>query len=250
MPKYQLSPQQIQEISSAIKRANQRMSQIGKTYGYNSSVYKQEVGKFEKGAFSQFTRKTAAKARGRNVAKAAKGEYKPPESHLAFDTKAIMKLVREEGATSRVNTILSELAGVKITGNFTEANELGVDLKLDLKEVKGGGVPTLTKLDKRTEKKLESWGEDPGDYSKKELRSLTERLAEFSENFQTSYNNYIAKFGEESARQDPVVKVMYGEFRGGKRLTYSELGAIKERMDEMIGEAKSQALSFEADNQE
>ena len=229
---------------------NQRMSQIGKTYGYESSVYKQEVGKFEKGAFSQFTRKTAAKARGRNVAKAAEGKYKPPESHLAFDTKSIMKLVREEGATSRVNTILSELAGVKITGNFTEANEPGVELKLNIKELKGGGVPTISKLDKRTEKKLERWGEDPGDYSKKDLRALTEKLAQFSENFQSSYDDYIAKFGEDSARKDPIIKVMYGEFRGGKRLTYSELGAIKERMDEMVGEAKSQALSFEADNQD
>ena len=247
MARYNLSPQELSEISSAIKRANQRMNQIGKTYGFESSVYKQEVGKFQKGAFKDLTRTTTGKARGRNVAKATQGEWKSPGKHMAFNTKAIMDLVRREGASSKVNVVLGELAGVKIKGNFSEHEELGVPLRLDIRKLKGGGVPTVSELTKRTEKKLERMGEDPGDYTKKELQKITEQLYEFSENFQTSYNEYMAQYGEEGASKDPTIKLLYGENRN-RRLTYPELEAIKARMDEMTAAAKNDALSFEKDN--
>lgn len=207
---------QTQQITSAIKRANQRIAQLGNTYGRESSVYKQEAGKFLKGAYKPFI-----------------GTSK--SGNIKFDIRSINKLIRSQGDTSQVQRMIAEITGMKFD---SEGNP---------KPIKGAGVPTVTELTKRTEKKLERWGEDPGDYSKKDLQKLTEKLAEFSENFQTAYNEYIANFGESEARKDTTIQTLYGDFRN-KRLTYRELEAIKQRMDEMNAKAKEEALEFEQDN--
>ena len=102
-------------------------------------------------------------------------------------------------------------------------------------------------MDKRTEKKLERWGEDPGDKTKKEIRDITEQLAEFSENFQTSYETYMARYGEAEARNDSTIQQLYGDFRN-KRLTYRQLEEIKNKMDSRIKESKNEALNFESEN--
>ena len=218
---------QTTQITSAIKRANQRIAQLGKTYGPNSSVYKQEAGKFLKGAYKDFiTTSVGGVKHGRNIS--AGGNIK-------FDTRAIMKLVRSEGNTSRVNRMLAEIAGIKI------------DDEGDVVNVKGGGVPTVTELTKRTEKKLERWGEDPGDYNRTQIRDITEQLAEFSENFQTSYEVYMAKYGEAEARKDSTISMLYGENRN-RRLTYRELQSIKNKMDTYNKEASNDALTFESEN--
>lgn len=207
---------QTTQITSAIKRANQRIAQLSKTYGRNSSVYKQEAGKFLKGAYKPFV-----------------GTSK--SGNIKFDIREINKLIRSQGNSSQVQRMIAEIAGIKF------------DQEGDIKEIKGAGVPTVSELTKRTEKKLERWGEDPGDYSKKELQNITEQLAEFSENFQTAYNEYIANFGESEARKDTTIQTLYGEFRN-KRLTYRELEQIKKRMEEANAAARSEALEFEKEN--
>ena len=76
-------------------------------------------------------------------------------------------------------------------------------------------------------------------------------MYEFQENFQTTYETYIAKFGEAEARKDSTIRVLYGEFRGSKkRLTYDELYSIKEKMQTYINEAANDALKFEEENTE
>lgn len=218
---------QTSQITLAIKRANQRIAQLGKTYGRNSSVYKQEAGKFKKGAYKSFvTESTSGVKHGRNVSSGG---------NIKFDTRSIMKLVREEGGSSKVNRLLSEIAGIKIDENG------------DAVPVKGGGVPTVSELTKRTEKKLERWGENPGDYNRQQIRDITEELAEFSENFQTSYEVYMAKYGEAEARADSAIQQLYGEFRN-RRLTYRELSNIKNKMEQYINEAENEVLKFEEEN--
>lgn len=207
---------QTTQITNAIKRANQRIAQLSKTYGRDSSVYKQEAGKFLKGAYKPYMSTSSS-------------------GNIKFDIRAINKLVRSQGDTSQVQRMLAEIGGIKF------------DSEGDLKQVKGGGISTVSELTKRTEKKLERWGEDPGDYSKKDLQKLTETLAEFSENFQTAYNEYIANYGESEARKDTTIQTLYGDFRN-KRLTYRELEAIKQRMDAMNEAARNEALEFENDN--
>ena len=208
---------QIQQITSALKRANQRIAQLAKTYGRNSSVYKQEAGKFLKGAYSPYM----------GVSKSG---------NIKFDIRAINKLIRTQGVnSSQVTRMLAEIAGIKF------------DAEGNMKEIKGAGVPTVSELDKRTEKKLERWGEDPGEVPKKELRKITEELAQFSENFQTSYNTYFARHTEAEAREDPIISQLYGENRN-HRLSYRQLENIKEEMERQIAEATNDAIKFEEEN--
>ncbi len=207
---------QLQQINSALKRANQRIVQLAKTYGKDSSVYKQEVGKFEKGAFSEYVKTSAS-------------------GYKKFDIRSINKLIRSQGNTSQVVRMIADMAGIMF------------DADGNMKQIKGGGVPTTSELDKRTEKKLERWGEDPGEVSKKELRKITEQLAQFSENFQTTYNTYFARFTESEARENAVVSQLYSENRD-HRLTYRQLEQIKEEMTKEIQAAQEEALRFEEEN--
>lgn len=207
---------QTTQITSALKRANQRIAQLGKTFGKTSSVYKQEAGKFQKGAYKNY------------VSVSSSGNIK-------FDIRAINKLIRSDGNPSEIDRILAEFAGIKVNPDG------------EVVPVKGGGVPTLTELEKRTKKKLERWGENPYDYNKKQLQGITEKLAEFSENFQTSYETYMAKFGEAEARKDSTIQLLYGEYRN-KRLTYRQLEEIKNKMESYIQGAASEAVAFEEDN--
>ena len=207
---------QTTQITSALKRANQRIAQLGKTYGRNSSVYKQEAGKYLKGAYKDY------------ISFSKSGNIK-------FDIRSIMKLVRSDAPPGKIDRIIAEFAGLKF------------DEEGNAKEIKGGGVPTLTELEKRTRKKLEKWGENPYEYTKGQLQSITEELAEFSENFQTSYEVFMAKYGEAEARKDSTIQLLYGEYRN-KRLSYRQLEEIKNKMDTFIANANKEAISFEEDN--
>lgn len=227
---------QTTQITQALKRANQRIAQLGKTYGTNSSVYKQEAGKFLKGAYKDYIKLTdPTTPHGRNIQKFIEGNWKPKQQNIKFDIRSIMKMIREDKNPSEVDRVLAEFAGVKFRPDG------------EIVEIKGAGVPTLTQLEKRTTKKLERWGEDPGDYNKKELQGITEKLAEFSENFQTSYETYMAKFGEAEARKDSTIQMLYGDYRN-KRLTYRQLEEIKNKMEEYISGASSEAVTFEEEN--
>ena len=207
---------QIAQVTSALKRANQRIAQLSKTYGRNSSVYKQEAGKYLKGAYKDY------------VSFSKSGNVK-------FDIRSINKLLRSDAAPGKVERIIAEFAGIKF------------DEEGNVRQIKGGGVPTLTELEHRTKKKLEKWGEDPGDYNKQELQSITEKLAEFSENFQTSYEVFMAKYGEAEARKDSTIQLLYGDYRN-KRLSYRQLEEIKNTMDNYIKDANAEALNFEEEN--
>lgn len=226
MAKY--NPLQLQQITNALKRSNQRIAQLGKTYGQQSSIYKQEAGKFLKGAYAPYMTKSSS-------------------GNIKFDIRAINKLVRSQGDSSQVQRMLAEMGGIKFNYNVKEVNGKEVRTIGDIKDLKGGGISTLSKIDKRTEKKLERMGEDPADYTRAELRKIAEELAEFSESFQTAYNEYIAKYGEEEALKDPTIKMLYGENRD-KRLTKEQFEAIKNKMEEMNAIARGDALAFENDN--
>ena len=211
---------QTAQITSALKRANQRIVQLGKTYDPQSHIFKQEAGKFLKGAYKDYV--TYSKS-----------------GNIKFDIRAINKLIRSDANPSEVDRVLAEFAGIKIRPDG------------EIVEIKGGGVPTTTEVDKRITKRLERLGEDWTQMTKQEIRGRGEMMYEFQENFQTTYETYIAKFGEAEARKDSTIRVLYGEFRGSnKKLSYDELFNIKEKMQSYINAAANDALKFEEENTE
>ena len=243
------------QIRSALKRSNQRIAQIGKTYGTNSSVYKQEAGKFLKGAFAGYTttsqggkewyRKDPNTGEKKLYAVAKGGNIK-------FDIKKIMKDLKKEGASPKMKTLLAEIAGIRLYQEpikDAQGNITGYEKEIKLRTLPKTGVSTLTQIRKRTEKKLERMGIDPGDYSNKEIDVETERLAEFSENFQTTYDAYMSQFGQEEAEKDNDIKMLYGKNRE-RRLTRDEFIKIKDKMDQALREEAEAGLQFEKNEQE
>lgn len=227
---------QIQQIASALKRANQRIVQLRKTYGAHSSVYKQEVGKFLKASYSPYIRVTNLNTRqSTKTFSVTKDSWKPNEQRVAFDIRAVKKLVKTHGIDStEVTRMLADMAGIKF------------DAEGNMKEIKGAGVPTVSDLDRRARKKLERLGEDPFEKSPKELRKITEELAQFSESFQTAYNDYKSKHTEDEMRKDPIISKLYSENRE-HRLTYASLEKIRDAMMGLREEATDGALKFEED---
>lgn len=217
---YQITP----AVQSAIKRANQRIVQTVKTFGKDSSIYKQNVGKFKKEVYKDFIPYYSRSKSG----------------NFTFSARAINKAIRSGKANrSFINQFLAEVAGIKI------------DPEGNVVEIEKGGIPTVSEIEKKTKKKIASWGESPDMYTKQEIRNIAEELAEFSESFDTSYQIYMANFGQEGAEGDPVVRELYGNYRtSGHRLTYKQLQVIKDRMDEQVKLFKAGALDFEKDNTE
>ena len=212
---YQITP----SVQSALKRSNQRIVQTIKTFGKSSSIYKQNIGKFQKGPYSKYLSTSKS-------------------GNLKFDVRTINKLIRSGNVPrSEINQFLSEAAGIKI------------DPEGNVVKIENGGIPTVSEIEKKTRKKISSWGESEDMYNKQEVRDIAEQLAEFSENFQTTYEAYIANFGEASAREDSVVRELYGDYRA-HRLTYRQLQQIKNKMEADLKEAKEESLQFERDNTE
>lgn len=210
---YQITP----AVQSGLKRANQRIVQLTKSFGSNSSIYKQNVGKFFKGPYSKYLSTSKS-------------------GNVKFNVRAVNQAIRTGSVTrSEINRFLSEAAGIMIQEDGS------------IKEVKGGGIDTKSEIIRRTEKKLEKWGEDPSDYSKKQLENIAETLAEFSENFQTAYTEFIARYGEETARTDETIQQLYGDYRQHK-LTYRDLQNIKDKMDSYFKQTANEATQFEEDN--
>lgn len=220
------NPEITKEVQRTLKRANQRIVQVAKTFGKDSSTYNQYVGKtLSKRIVKDFvTVSEGGKKVGKGV---TKGGYQK------LDVRSINKMIRSGNADlSKVNQILAEFGGIRITP------------KGQIREVEGGGVPTLTSIEQRTRQKIENMGDSPDMYSKKEVRDITEELAEFSKNFQTVYDDYKAEFGIEAGADDPVIGQLYGKNRSG-RLSYKKLQDIKNKMEADLKEAESNALAFE-----
>lgn len=215
-------------IQSALKRSNQRMATLIKTFGENSPVVKHEIGKFKKGGYSDWLSKSVGgKKHGRSIS--AGGNVK-------FDVRSINKAIRS-GSVSRseINRFLADAAGIII------------DPDGSVRELKGGGIQTPAKVLRKTEKKLMSMGEDPSELSKKELIDITEQLAEFSESFDTTYDAFKNKIGIEEGKTDPTIGQLWGERE--HRLTYKQLQEIKNVMEEKLRLNESDATKFESDEQ-
>lgn len=206
-------------LQMTLKKSNQRIVQLSKTYGPNSSVFKQATAVLQKSGVSQF------------VSQSKSGNIK-------VDIRKINRLIASGKANrNELNQVLAQIAGVKIDENG------------DIKELTNQGIKTVSQIRKATKKKLANMGEDPKEMTDKEVDRITEKLAAFSESFDTSYDVAMGRLGEKKLKTDPITRKLWGSNRGRKgRLTYRELDEIMERLQEMIQESKQDALSVEKKN--
>ena len=206
-------------LQMTLKKSNQRIVQLSKTYGPNSSLFKQATAVLQKSGVSQF------------VSQSKSGNIK-------VDIRKINRLIASGKANrNELNQVLAQIAGVKIDENG------------DIKELTNQGIKTVSQIRKDTKKKLANMGEDPKEMTDKEVDRIAEKLAAFSEAFDTAYNVAISRLGEKKLSTDPITKKLWGSNRVRKgRLTYRELEEIMDRLQEMIQKSKQDALSVEKKN--
>lgn len=206
-------------LQMILKTSNQRIVQLGKTYGTNSSTFKQATAILQKSGVSQFSSTSAS-------------------GFPKIDIRKVNRLVSSGKADrTELNQVLSQIAGIKI-------DESG-----NIEKLKNQGIKTVTQIRKQTKKKLVNQGEDPSEMPVKEIDRITEKLAEFSESFDTSYDIAMGRVGEKQLRSDPITRKLWGENRGGRgKLTYRDMEDIMDRLNEMIKKSKEDALSVEQKN--
>ena len=192
-------------VQSELKKINQRIAQIAKTYGQDSYTYKNAIAAFQKGPLSEFTSTSRS-------------------GNFTLDIRKIQKAIHSGSLNrSEANELLMRAAGIRI-------NENG-----EVEKVGEGGIETVTEIRKKGKKKLENtFGEDSRDYTTKELDKFIEELNEFSASFQTAYNEAIKEVGTEKVYSDPVTGQLWGENRPSDHpLSYRQLTEIKKRLDEL-----------------
>ena len=213
-------------IQSELKKTNQRIAQIGKTYGKTSSTYKHAIAAFQKGPLSEFLGTSAS-------------------GNVKLDIRKIQKAIHSGQLNrSEANELLARAAGLRIDENgdidHIKVRKKGKDGKTHEVD-QGGDIKTVSEIRERTKKKMiNTYGEDPRDYTTKEIDEFGEALEEFSDTFQTAYNEAIAAVGESALKDDPVTAKLWGENRtapgkkkGTKILTPNDIVQIQKRLNEL-----------------
>lgn len=202
-------------LQSNFKRSNQRIAMLAKKFGKNSPIYKYETDKFFAPNYKQFMSTSTS-------------------GNLKFDVKKLNKYILS-GQADRgvVNQLLSQAAGIRIEadGSVTQlANE---------------GVKTITQIRKRAMKRAERMGVDPYEMTNEELAHFENEMISFASNFQTAYDAFIAKYGEQKARDDVYIGQMYD--RKGK-LSYKKMIDINRRFNYYKEQERLGVNKFEQKN--
>ena len=213
-------------LQSALKRSNARIANLAKKYGTSSPVYKKETDKFFAPNYKQFMSiSQGGKKVGNNVTIGG---------NLKFDVKSINKYILSGTADrSQVNQLLAEAAGIKI------------DPEGNVVPIQKGGIKTITQIRKGASQTAKNMGINPHEMTNEELDVFANEIADFASNFQVAYDAFIARYGEETARQDPYIGQMYDR---KKALSYSKMIEINRRFNEYKEDERLFVNNFEGDN--
>lgn len=196
-----LKPSTKEDIRKAFKRANQRIAEIAKQFkdygGTESAIYKNEVAKFQKGAYAPYMSESAS-------------------GNVKFDIPKILHAYETgELSQSEFNEILASASGqqyVPESGELVESN-------------KTAGIKTISDLKERT---LQSVPEDFDEYTE-DWKEYAEDNAQISQNFQTEYEEFKKKYKTVAQRKKAAPDL----YEKGKK-DYSELKELSKEVKEAI----------------
>lgn len=195
------------QIGESINMINVRLKVLQNTFGRNSSVIKNLMAFMQKGSLYQYMGTSKA-------------------GNIKVDYMAIKRAVTSGRlGANELNEILTKLAGTKV-------NENGEVERVNSR------VPTLNKLQQEAKAKMQEMGIDPEEYG---INKFIEEMANFSSEFQSSYNTAVKDVGAEKMENDPIVGQLWSENRPHDgRLSYSDLRNIMKRMKELRADAVMQ----------
>ena len=212
-------------LQNNIETINRRIYRLAKAFGKSSYTFKNETAFLQKGALQKF------------MGESSSGTPK-------VDYMKIKKFLQSGADVSEVNEILTRMGGMKITEN-------GEIVKT------GTNVPTVGKLRKEAEKKMEEMG--TGDTYN--VDEFIESMNKFASEFQTEYQKAMHDVGGSDMKEDPIVGLLWSENRtkpsslakprkgesGKGKLSYSELTEIYKKMVQLRVDAKVEEEAVEND---
>lgn len=200
-------------LQSAFKRSNQRIVTLGKKFGKTSPIYKNEIDKFFSPNYKQFMSTSKS-------------------GNLKFDVRSLNKYILSgEADRGVVNQLLTQAAGIRI------------DEQGNVYDVKNEGIKTVDQIRERARKRASRMGMDPHEMDNEELAQFENEMIDFGANFQVAYDAFIARYGEQAARDDIYIGQMYD--RGGKRLSYNKMIEINRRFNSYKDNERKNIQSFE-----
>lgn len=227
-----LSSAQLAKVDSALKRANTRIARLEDSFGRQSSTFKNQIARFEKGPLHRYT-----------------GESK--SGHWKLDKGKIMTDLRSGKLNyDQANEILRNAAGIRIdsSGQVRESNWGGFQTR---EQVYKQTIENIT----TTDVDLSEFADEKGNINidKDILKQIAEKLNSISESFQTEYND--SPLTEVEMKKDPLLSMLYlsengGTRRKGQKLSYGELDAISKRLGDLradIDRMRQSGLANHAD---
>lgn len=223
-------------LSSELKRVNQRIVTLEKTFNKNSEIYKSQTEVLTKGKMSKYQATSGSK----QVNKRGGRTIKNPSQSLKVDIRKLNDdITKGNLRLEEVNTLLSRLAGINIdaTGNIVKVPQ-------------SPGIMTVKDIRKRAKKRLIKEGYDPSVMTDQEIIDEYEEYLAFKNEFTTLYKDVKKDHPDESIiENDPITQRLYGEHREkDEKLTTEELRNIRDRLKELKAEAQANHLKVGEDD--
>ena len=196
-----LNPQSIKKLAKALKVVNQRISEIGKQFGRDSTTYKNAISAYESADLEKY------------IGTSASGNFK-------FNIRAINKDLRSGDASKAVERILNAAGFREGKPGFLRQTKEG-KLIPTVKELKKKWAPYFDSFKEATEE-----GEER-ELTKEEIYSIIEEAEALPSDFTSLIYEYESKFGsDEMARAYPD---LFGKGTRGE-LSKSQYMKIKRGM--------------------
>ena len=185
------------QITSALKRSNQRLSQIltslkaaGVEKPKESELYKSQVAHFKNGVYERFMSESQAgiKFYRKDPRTGEKKLYSTSKGGVdKFDIKSILNAIESGGLDySEANDFLVSAAGIRLspTGEVSQTS--------------AGGIETISKIKKQARETL-------GDMPDDELLQKYDELVDARANFRYDYKAFTEEYGASGVANNPII---------------------------------------------
>ena len=224
------------QITSALKRSNQRLAQIVKSLKAagvekpkESELYKSQIAHFKNGVYEKFIAESQAgkefyrldpETGERKLYAVTKGGVDK------FDIRSILKAIEsDELDPSEANDFLVSAAGIRISpkGVVTPTSQ--------------GGIETISKIKKQAR---ETFGKLPDD----ELLQKYDELLDARSNFRYDYKAFTEEHGASGVQNNETIRKLFKENRPENGLDYDTFLEIHREIINQTKSLKKKALYY------
>lgn len=205
-----LNPQSIKKLAKSLKVVNQRISEIGKQFGKDSTTYKNAISAYESADLQKY------------IGTSASGNFK-------FNIRAINKDLRTGQATQAIEGILNAAGFREGKPGFLRATKEG-KLIPTVKELKKKWSPYFDNFKQETPE-----GEER-ELTKEEIYSVIEEAEKLPTGFRDLIYEYESKFGRDE--MEKAYPELFGKGTRGELSKSSYMKIKRGMMTDLVHAAK------------